>query len=109
VLTKQEAFTQLVTEDFISGDSGVSGSAQKQLMWNVFREKRYIHSSGQEMGRNGIGIGSVSNREMRLVGHIIGQLRCCGRVRRGYEPPQLYSKEVRHGRGHKAQEITKQC
>jgi len=61
------------------------GSAQKLLMWDSIWRGFYIHSSGQEMGRNGIGIDQAFEQEMRLVGHII-ITALWWRVVKSYEP-----------------------
>jgi cell wall-associated NlpC family hydrolase len=91
---QQEAFTQLLAiEDLLPGDLVFFGSAQKATHVGMYLgEKCYIHSSGQEMGRNGIGIDRLSEQGDEVSRSYYRQLRCCGRVVKSYEPPQLYSK-----------------
>ena len=94
---QQEAFTQLLAiEDLLPGDLVFFGSAQKATHVGMYLgEKCYIHSSGQEMGRNGIGIDRLSEQGDEVSRSYYRQLRCCGRVVQSYEPPQLYSKRRR--------------
>jgi len=92
---QQEAFTQLIAiEDLLPGDLVFFGSAQKATHVGMYLgEKCYIHSSGQEMGRNGIGIDRLSEQGDEVSRSYYRQLRCCGRVVKSYEPPQRQRSE----------------
>lgn len=87
---QQEAFTQLLAiEDLLPGDLVFFGSAQKATHVGMYLgEKCYVHSSGQEMGRNGIGIDRLSEQGDEVSRSYYRQLRCCGRVVKSYKPSQ---------------------
>lgn len=85
---QQEAFTQLIPmEELLPGDLVFFGTADKATHVGLYLgEGSYIHSSGQEMGRNGIGIDSLSEQENEISRLYYRQLRCCGRVVKSYQP-----------------------
>jgi cell wall-associated NlpC family hydrolase len=85
---QQEAFTQsIAVEALLPGDLVFFGSAQKVTHVGLYLgEGFYIHSSGQEMGRNGIGIDWLSEQEDEIGRSYYRQLLCCGRVVKSYEP-----------------------
>lgn len=87
---QQEAFTQSIAiEELVVGDLVFFGSAQKATHVGLYLgEECYIHSSGQEMGRNGIGIDRMTEQGDEISRSYYQQLRSCGRVVRCYEPPR---------------------
>ncbi|WP_250122913.1 C40 family peptidase [Chroococcidiopsis sp. CCMEE 29] len=89
---QQEAFTQSIAiEELQPGDLVFFGSDQKATHVGLYLgEQSYIHSSGKEMGRNGIGIDRLSEQGDEITQSYYRQLRCCGRVVKCYKP---------HGRG----------
>jgi len=89
---QQEAFTQAIAlEELLPGDLVFFGSADTATHVGLYLgEQCYIHSSGQEMGRNGIGIDRLSEQGDEITQSYYRQLRSCGRVVKCYKP---------HGRG----------
>lgn len=85
---QQEAFTQsIAVEAMLPGDLVFFGSAQKATHVGLYLgEGFYIHSSGQEMGRNGIAIDQLSEQGDEISRSYYRQLRSCGRVIKCYEP-----------------------
>jgi cell wall-associated NlpC family hydrolase len=79
---QQEAFTQSITaEELLPGDLVFFGSAQKATHVGLYLGAGlYIHSSGQHMGRNGIGIDQLSEQGDEISRSYYQQLRSCGRV-----------------------------
>ena len=88
---QQEAFTQSIAEEnLLPGDLIFFGLAQKATHVGLYLgEGRYIHSSGEDMGRNGIGIDWLSEQGDEVSRSYYQQLRCCGRVVESYEPQRL--------------------
>ena len=84
---QQEAFTRSIAiEELQPGDLVFFGPAQKATHVGLYLgEGCYIHSSGQEMGRNGIGIDRLSGGD-EVSRFYYQQLRRAGRVVRSYEP-----------------------
>jgi len=84
---QQEAFTQAIAiANLLPGDLVFFGSATKATHVGLYLgDDRYLHSSGKDQGRNGIGIDRVSGEgdQVSLVYH--AQLRGAGRVIRGYK------------------------
>jgi NlpC/P60 family/Bacterial dipeptidyl-peptidase Sh3 domain len=85
---QQEAFVQHISiEELIPGDLIFFGTPQKTDHVALHLGNReYIHSSGIETGRNGIGIDLLSPNNPDTVG--LGysrRLRCCGRVMCSYQ------------------------
>ncbi len=84
---QQEAFTMLIAlEDLLPGDLVFFGVEKATHVGLYLGEGRYIHSSGQEMGRNGIEIDCLSEQGDEISKSYYRQLRCCGRVVKSYEP-----------------------
>lgn len=54
-------------------------------------EGEYIHSSGKEHGRDGIGIDRLSSPREEISDRLIQKLRGAGRVMESYQPRDLYS------------------
>jgi cell wall-associated NlpC family hydrolase len=53
---------------------------------------RYIHSSGLQIGRNGIGIDILSDHTEDPVSlRYFAKFRCCGRVMQGYKAMENHS------------------
>lgn len=85
---QQEAFTKVVAvEDLQAGDLVFFGSEQKATHVGLYLgEGCYIHSSGQKMGRDGIGIDLLSEHGSEVGRSYYRQLRGCGRVVKSYAP-----------------------
>ncbi len=85
---QQEAFTGAIAiEEMLPGDLVFFGTADKATHVGLYLGNgSYIHSSGKEIGRNGIGIDSLSNLEDEVSRSYYHQLRCCGRVVKSYQP-----------------------
>jgi NlpC/P60 family/Bacterial dipeptidyl-peptidase Sh3 domain len=85
---QQEAFVQHISiEELIPGDLIFFGTPQKTDHVAIhLGEREYLHSSGVEMGRNGIGIDLLSPNNPDKIG--LGywrKFRCCGRVMSSYQ------------------------
>ena len=84
---QQEAFTQLIViEDVLPGDLVFFGVQKATHVGLYLGDGCYIHSSGQQMGRNGIAIDRLSEQGDEISQSYYRQLRCCGRVVKSYEP-----------------------
>ncbi len=85
---QQEAFTQSINfEELRSGDLIFFAKSQKVTHVALYLgEGYYIHSSGQEMGRNGIGIDQLSAQGDEVSRAYFQQLRSFGRVVASYQP-----------------------
>lgn len=85
---QQEAFTQSIPiEELLAGDLVFFGSGEKATHVGLYLGSGfYIHSSGQEMGRNGIGIDSLSEQADPISQSYYRQFRSCGRVVKCYQP-----------------------
>ncbi len=80
---QQEAFTQRISiAEMLPGDLIFFGTPEKTDHVALhLGNLRYIHSSGVQMGRNGIGIDILSDRTQDPVSSgYYAKLRCCGRV-----------------------------
>ncbi len=79
---QQEAFTQPVAiEDLQPGDLIFFGSPKKATHVGLYLgEGCYIHSSGREFGRDGIGIDRLSDDAGTVSSNYFRQLRGTGRV-----------------------------
>jgi len=85
---QQEAFTQLIAmQELLPGDLIFFGVQKATHVGLYLGNGCYIHSSGQEMGRNRIAIDCLSEQGDKISQSYYQQLRCCGRVVRSYEPP----------------------
>lgn len=86
---QQEAFAQpIAISEIEPGDLVFFGPVQKATHVGLYLgEGCYIHSSGQEIGRNGIGIDRLCREQGDEVSRsYYQQLRGAGRVVRSYEP-----------------------
>lgn len=85
---QQETFTQTITTDeLLPGDLVFFGSVHKATHVGLYLGNNYyIHSSGQQVGRNGIGIDRLSEQGDEISRLYYRQLRSCGRVVKCYEP-----------------------
>lgn len=84
---QQEAFVEQVPIDqMLPGDLIFFGTPEKTDHVALhLGDLRYIHSSGIQMGRNGIGIDTLSDRSTDPVSAgYFAKLRCCGRVMTSY-------------------------
>jgi hypothetical protein len=85
---QQEAFVKKIPiEELEPGDLIFFGTPQKTDHVALhLGDKQYIHSSGTEMGRNGIGIDTLSALTEDPIGFgYWKKLRCCGRVMSSYQ------------------------
>lgn len=87
---QQEAFTQSISLTQLQpGDLIFFGSAQRATHVGLYLgESRYIHSSGKQQGRNGIGIDDLCERGDAISQAFYRQLRGAGRVIVSYQPSQ---------------------
>ncbi len=85
---QQEAFCQPVTRsDLRPGDLVFFGPATKTTHVGLYLGgDRYIHSSGQDQGRNGIGIDWLTDSDDPVSQTYLAQFRGGGRVTRSYQP-----------------------
>lgn len=83
---QQEAFTQKIAIEALQpGDLVFFGSPEKATHVGLYLGNgSYIHSSGEKMGRNGIGIDVLSEDGDAVSQHYYRQLRCAGRVVESY-------------------------
>lgn len=100
---QQEAFTQSIAEsELLPGDLVFFGLAHKATHVGLYLgEGCYIHSSGQEIGRNGIGIDWLSEQGDEISRSYYRQLRGAGRVVKSYKPQKLQARTPAP-RGHTA-------
>ncbi|MDZ8185328.1 MAG: C40 family peptidase [Nostoc sp. ChiSLP02] len=85
---QQEGFTQPITiAQLEAGDLVFFGTSQKATHVGLYlADGYYIHSSGKEQGRNGIGIDILSEHGDAVSQSYYQQLRGAGRVIESYEP-----------------------
>jgi cell wall-associated NlpC family hydrolase len=84
---QQEAFTvHIPVEEMLPGDLIFFGTPEKTDHVALhLGDLRYIHSSGIQMGRNGIGIDMLIDQIVDPVSlGYYAKLRCCGRVMNSY-------------------------
>ncbi|AFY96244.1 C40 family peptidase [Chamaesiphon minutus] len=84
---QQEAFVEQISiDDMLPGDLIFFGtSAKTDHVALYLGDLKYIHSSGIQMGRNGIGIDILTDlTEDPVSCGYYSKLRCCGRVMRSY-------------------------
>lgn len=89
---QQEAFTQeIAVAEMVPGDLIFFGTPDKTDHVALhLGNLQYIHSSGLQMGRNGIGIDLLSDRTEDAVSlGYYAKLRCCGRVMESFVNHQL--------------------
>lgn len=83
---QQEAFLQPV-EELIPGDLVFFGTPEKATHVGLYLgDNRYIHSSGKDQGRNGIGIDVLSAEGDEVSRNYFAQYRRAGRVMQSYIP-----------------------
>ncbi|MBD2430694.1 MULTISPECIES: C40 family peptidase [Fischerella] len=85
---QQEGFTQPIVLALLQpGDLVFFGSPQKATHVGLYLgDGFYIHSSGKDQGRNGIGIDILSEQGDEVSRSYYQQLRGAGRVVKSYEP-----------------------
>lgn len=85
---QQEAFTQAIAlADLAPGDLVFFGTPVKATHVGLYLgDALYIHSSGKDQGRNGIGIDRLSELGDRVSQTYYQQLRGAGRVMATYQP-----------------------
>ncbi len=84
---QQEAFTEKVEiEDLIPGDLIFFGTKRVDHVALHLGDRYYIHSSGKEMGRNGIGIDILSADGDEVSQGYFQKWWSCGRVMSSYIP-----------------------
>ncbi|OUL25169.1 glycoside hydrolase [Nostoc sp. RF31YmG] len=85
---QQEAFTQPISiAELEPGDLIFFGTPQKATHVGLYLgDGCYIHSSGKDKGRNGIGIDRLSEQGDEVSRSYYQQLRGAGRVIKSYEP-----------------------
>ncbi len=93
---QQEDFTQPVAMTALKlGDLIFFGTPQKATHVGLYLDNGYyIHSSGKDQGRNGIGIDQLSEQGDQVSQSYYKQLRGAGRVVKSYvpDPRLLYSR-----------------
>ncbi len=87
---QQEAFTQAIAlADLCPGDLVFFGTPVKATHVGLYLgEDWYIHSSGKDQGRNGIGCDRVSGAGHPVSQRYHAQLRGAGRIVASYQPGQ---------------------
>lgn len=75
-------------EQLLPGDLVFFGTPEKATHVGLYlRNGEYIHSSGRDHGRNGIGIDRLSGEDLHPVSaHYLASLRGAGRVMKSYSP-----------------------
>ncbi len=88
---QQENFTTTIKQsELLPGDLIFFGTSKRTTHVALhLGEGRYIHSSGQDQGRNGIGIDSLVDLTDPVSQTYHKQYRCCGRIMTGYEPETI--------------------
>jgi len=82
---QQEAFTQRISRNELkAGDLIFFGLERVNHVALYLGDDRYIHSSGREMGRNGIGIDELSSTNNSISQAYFQKLRSFGRVMTSY-------------------------
>lgn len=84
---QQEAFVKPIAFDaLIPGDLIFFGTSKATHVGLYLGDNRYIHSSGKDQGRNGIGIDELSAAGDAVSQNYYAQLRSAGRVSESYQP-----------------------
>ena len=88
---QQEAFTDAIDKsDLLPGDLIFFGTPERTTHVALYLDAgRYIHSSGKDQGRNGIGVDSIVDLAHPVSQTYAKQYRCCGRIMNGYKPQGL--------------------
>jgi hypothetical protein len=85
---QQEAFTEPIElEQLQPGDLIFFGQPRTNHVALYLGKGRYIHSSGRDQGRNGIGIDSIWDLTDPISHAYAQTLRGAGRVMASYQPP----------------------
>jgi len=87
---QQEAFTQTISlEEAEPGDLVFFGTPERVTHVGLYLgDRRYIHSSGKEIGRNGIGIDELSESGDTVSQNYFKLFKSVGRVTMTYPSPQ---------------------
>lgn len=86
---QQQAFTQpVVLADLRPGDLIFFGTGRVDHVALYLGDGHYIHSSGQSMGRNGIGIDPLGMDGGPIAQAYFRKWWSCGRVNQSYIPPE---------------------
>lgn len=87
---QQKDFTERVTQaDLQPGDLIFFGTPARTTHVGLYLgEGRYIHSSGKDKGRDGIGIDSIFDLSDPISQGYHDLLRCFGRVTKSYQPSE---------------------
>ena len=85
---QQEEFVRKIAlSDLMPGDLVFFGTPVKATHVGLYLgHDRYIHSSGKDQGRNGIGIDELSDRGDAVSRTYYAQVRSAGRVVESYQP-----------------------
>ncbi len=84
---QQEAFTQRIKkEDLLAGDLIFFGKEKVDHVALYLGDGYYIHSSGKEIGRNGIAIDIFSDQGDQVSRGYYNKFWSCGRVMESYYP-----------------------
>ena len=88
---QQEAFTDAIDKsDLLPGDLIFFGTPERTTHVALYLDAgRYIHSSGKDQGRNGIGVDSIVDLAHPVSQTYAKQYRCCRRIMNGYKPQGL--------------------
>ncbi len=88
---QQEDFTERVEQaDLLLGDLIFFGTPKRTTHVALYLGGgRYIHSSGKDKGRNGIGVDSLTDLSHPVSQSYYELLRCFGRVVKSYQPVGL--------------------
>ena len=88
---QQESFLEAIRlENLQPGDLVFFGTPQKATHVGLYLgDNRYIHSSGKDIGRNGIGIDILSEQGDEVSRSYYQQLRGAGRVVKNYDPQNI--------------------
>ena len=87
---QQEAFTKTIDKtELLPGDLIFFGTPERTTHVALhIGDGQYIHSSGKDQGRNGIGIDSITDLADPVSRTYAAQYRCCGRIMEGYTPAE---------------------
>ncbi|MEH2195969.1 MAG: C40 family peptidase [Nostoc sp.] len=85
---QQEEFTKPITiAELVAGDLVFFGTSQKATHVGLYlADGYYVHSSGKDEGRDGIGIDILSEQGDAVSQSYYQQLRGAGRIFKSYEP-----------------------
>lgn len=90
---QQEAFCQKISwekNQLIPGDLVFFGLSEKANHVGLYLgEGRYIHSSGREQGRDGIGVDVLSEQADEISQRYYRQFRVAGRIVSSYQPSKF--------------------